>query len=256
MARDELDQHSSMHQQEEKYNVNLQSDPAAPQSGKSTRLSIIATEKMTGNRISQFEVIHDKLMHLVMVSNDLSYFAHVHPKFNDNERIFAITHTFPRAGRYKMWVDAKPKGGTQFVKEFYLNVEGTPASKHVPIVVEKDFVKKAVANGQKYQVRLNVPESINAGQDTEIVFELSDSEGRLITDLEPLMAAGGHCVIISADAGKFLHIHPLKEVAVGWRGGPEIAFMTNFPSPGLYKAWGQFQHRGYIITADFVLEAK
>jgi hypothetical protein len=175
---------------------------------------------------------------------------------NDTDRIFAITHPFPLAGRYKMWVDAKPKGDTQLMKEFFINVEGAPAREHVPIVADKKFVKEAAANGQNCQVRLRVPKSIKAGQDTEIVFELSDSEGRPITDLEPLMAAGGHCVIISADAGKFLHVHPLKDVAADWRGGPEVAFSANFPSPGLYKAWGQFQHRGNVITVDYVLEAK
>ena len=48
----------------------------------------------------------------------------------------------------------------------------------------------------------------------------------------------------------------LEEVGAGWRGGPAVAFRANFLSPGLYKAWGQFQHRGNVITADFVLEAK
>jgi hypothetical protein len=39
-----------------------------------------------------------------------------------------------------------------------------------------------------------------------------------------------------------------------WRGGPHISFRTSFPKPGLYKVWGQFQHKGKIIMADFVLE--
>jgi hypothetical protein len=258
MAKDDEhdQQHSGTHLQGEKYNVNLQSDPAAPQSDKPIRLSVIATEKMTGNRISQFEVIHDKLMHLVIVSDDLSYFAHVHPKLNDEERIFTITHTFPVAGRYKMWVDAKPRGVERFVKEFRLNVGGKPVREPIPIVADKDFTKNVAAGGQKYQVRLKAPESIKVGQDIDILFEISDSGGKPITDLEPLMAAGGHCVIVSADAEEFLHVHPLKEVAAEWRGGPEVVFRANFPSPGLYKAWGQFQHRENIITVNFVLEAK
>jgi hypothetical protein len=111
-----------------------------------------------------------------------------------------------------------------------------------------------MAGSKKYRVRLKVPESIKSGQGTEIAFELSDSQGRSITDLEPLMAAGGHCVIIASDAEKFLHVHPIKEVTAGWRGGPEVAFRANFSSPGLYKVWGQFKHRGIVITADFVLK--
>lgn len=72
--------------------------------------------------------------------------------------------------------------------------------------------------------------------------------------LEPLMGAGGHSVIISTDIQEFLHVHPTEEVEPNWKGGPHISFRTSFPKPGLYKAWGQFQHKGKIIMADFVLE--
>lgn len=36
--------------------------------------------------------------------------------------------------------------------------------------------------------------------------------------------------------------------------GPEVSFHTVFPNSGLYKAWGQFKHRGKIIMVAFVLE--
>lgn len=190
------------HSQGGGYDIGLWTDPANLQSSKSSELSMIVTEQQTGGRVGQFEIIHDKLMHLVVVSDDLSYFAHVHPKFNDREKVFAITHTFPAAGRYRMWVDVKPKGAGQLIKKFDLNVDGKPARQPIPIVADRNFAKDIVAaGGQKhYRVQLKVPERINAGKDTEIVFELSDSQGRPITDLEPLMAAGGHCVIISSDA--------------------------------------------------------
>ncbi len=256
MAENEHGKHSGAHPQGEKYDVDLQSDPPSPQPGKPANLAVTVTEKTTGDRIGRFDVVHDKLMHLVIVSEGLSHFAHVHPRLNDKERAFAIGHTFPAGGRYKIWVDAKPKDEGQLIKEFILDVGGKPDHGAIPIVADKKFIKNVPAGGQKYQVRLKAPEGIKAGQDTEIVFELSDSEGKSITDLEPLMAAGGHCVIISADAEKFLHVHPVKEVAADWRGGPQIAFVANFPSPGLYKAWGQFQHRRNTITTDFVLEAK
>ncbi len=70
------------------------------------------------------------------------------------------------------------------------------------------------------------------------------------------MAAGGHCVIIDADAREFLHVHPAEEVnnTAGWRGGPSVSFLANFPKPGLYRAWGQFQHEGRLLTADFTFE--
>jgi hypothetical protein len=80
-----------------------------------------------------------------------------------------------------------------------------------------------------------------------IAFSISDSSGTPITNLEPLMAAGGHSVIISSDLREFLHVHPTEEVDTNWRGGPDISFKTNFPKPGLYKAWGQFLHQGGVM---------
>jgi hypothetical protein len=70
----------------------------------------------------------------------------------------------------------------------------------------------------------------------DIAFGTSDSSGRPITNLEPLVAAQGHNVIISSDLREFLHVHPTEEVDTNWRGGPDISFKSNFPRPGLYKA--------------------
>jgi hypothetical protein len=88
-----------------------------------------------------------------------------------------------------------------------------------------------------------------------MTFEIRDANGKPISNLEPLMAAGDHC-IITADACKFLHVHAAEEVddVASWRGGPSISFLANFPKPGLYRAWGQFQHEGRLLTADFTFE--
>jgi hypothetical protein len=90
------------------YNVNIQFDPATPQSGKPTSLSLVVTEQKVGEPIKDFDIIHDKLMHLIIVnSEDLSHFAHIHPKLDKETGIFHIAHTFSKAGKYKMWIDAK-----------------------------------------------------------------------------------------------------------------------------------------------------
>jgi hypothetical protein len=106
----------------------------------------------------------------------------------------------------------------------------------------------------KHQVSLTIPKEIITNEGVDITFSLLDAFGNPITDLEPLMGAGGHSVIISQDVYQFLHVHPSEEVQSNWRGGPDVSFKTNFSYPGLYKAWGQFQHQGKVITADFVLE--
>jgi hypothetical protein len=69
------------------------------------------------------------------------------------------------------------------------------------------------AEGQRYQIALNCePEQLLAGGDVKMTFEIKDANGKPITNLEPSMAAGGHCVIIDADGREFLHVHPAEEV--------------------------------------------
>jgi hypothetical protein len=240
------------------YNVNVQFDPATPQAGKPTKLSLMITEQKVGEPIKQFDIIHDKLMHLIIVnSQDLSHFAHIHPKLDKETGIFHIIHTFAKAGKYKMWIDVKPKGGIQILTAFDFNVKGQPVHSPADITPDKTFLKEVVTDGQSYQVTLNFQgEHLGVGRDTKMTFEIRDANGKPISNLEPLMAAGGHCVIITADAHEFLHVHPTEEVVdvASWRGGPSVSFLANFPKPGLYRAWGQFQHEGRLLTADFTFE--
>jgi hypothetical protein len=240
------------------YNVNVQFDPATPQAGKPTHLNLIVTEQKVGETIKQFDIIHDKLMHLIIVnSEDLSHFAHIHPKLDKETGIFHMIHIFSKAGKYKMWIDVKPKGGVQILTAFPFNVEGQPVHFPANIRSEKTFVKEVVIDGQTYQITLEFDqERLGVGKDTKMTFEIRDANGKPISNLEPLMAAGGHCVVIDADAREFLHVHPAEEVEdiAGWRGGPSVSFLANFPKPGLYRAWGQFQHEGRLLTADFTFE--
>jgi hypothetical protein len=249
---------SSMMPASVNYNVNVQLDPPTPQASKPTHLNLIVTEQKVGEPIKDFDVIHDKLMHLIIVnSEDLSHFAHIHPKLNKETGVFSIVHTFAKAGKYKMWIDAKPKGGIQILTAFPFNVEGQPVHSPTNITSDKTFVKEVMTDGQSYQVTLDFqPEKLGVGMDTKMTFEIRDANGKPISNLEPLMAAGGHCVIIGADAREFLHVHPAEEVddIVSWRGGPSVSFLANFPKPGLYRAWGQFQHEGKLLTVDFTFE--
>ncbi len=140
-----------------------------------------------------------------------------------------------------------PKGGNQTLSALKFNVEGQPVHTPEELVYDEKYTKRSLDN--QYQISLKIPDKTVAQNDVEITFSISDSSGRLITNLEPLMAAGGHTVIISSDLREFLHVHPTEDVDGNWRGGPDISFKTSFPKPGLYKAWGQFQHQGRVITA-------
>src|SRR5918996_183309 len=137
----------------------------------------------------------------------------------------------PESGTYKLWVDFKPKGGKQTLVTFIADVKGLPIHKTVMPAYDGIYVKES--SDRNYQISLNLPqEKILAKRDTDIVFSISDASGNPITDLEPLMGAGGHSVIISSDIQEFLHVHPTEEVKPDWKGGLHITFGTSFPKLG------------------------
>ncbi len=199
----------------------MQYNPQTPEAEKSTKLAIYITEQQSGDVIQEFEPIHDKLMHIIIVGEDLSYFAHIHPTYETSNSNFTINHTFPESDKYKIWIDFKPKDGVQTIVAFKLDVTGNPIHNSVPLANDKQYIKNIDG---KHQVSLTIPKEIKANEKVDITFGISNVFGNPITDLEPLMGAGGHSVIVSRDVRQFLHVHPSEEVQADWRGGPTVSF--------------------------------
>ena len=203
--QEQQQQQQQQHIQRPRYNVNLQHNPQTPEAGNSTKLTIYITGQESGDVIQEFENIHDKLMHIIIVGEDLSYFAHIHPAYEISDSNFTINHTFPESGKYKMWVDFKPRDGVQTIVAFKLNVTGSPVHNLISLSNNKQYTKDIDG---KHQVSLTIPKEIRINEDVDISFNILDAFGNPITDLEPLMGAGGHSVIVSQDVRQFLHVHP------------------------------------------------
>ena len=78
---------------------------------------------------------------------------------------------------------------------------------------------------------------------------LSDASDNPVTDLEPLMGAGGHSVIISSDLQElqeFLHVYPIEEEESNWKGGHIYLLEPTFQSRD-YTKHGE-QSMGTIPT--------
>jgi hypothetical protein len=235
---------------QEAYNVSLQYNPSIPIAGHHTLITIDITEKQTGERVREFDVLHGKLMHVIIVSDDLAHFSHIHPAFDIKDGIFSVYHVFPEDRIYKIWIDFKPKNGEQTLVIFKFDNGNSSAHKSIYLTKESHYTKQI---DESHQVKLLIPQEIESNKPVGITFNISDQRGNPITDLTPLMGAGGHSVIIS-NLQEFLHVHPKEEVSSYWKGGSAISFSTVFPTSGLYKIWGQFQHQGVTLTADFIVE--
>jgi len=263
------------------------SEPSALPVGKAATWTLKISDAKTGAPVSDFAVVHDKLMHLIVVRKDLSWFNHIHPSYKGNGA-FVVTTALPTASEYKLYADYTPKAGGNEVAQHEFATGGNPSAPvAVSLVPDKMqgmwMTKKVTAHpegepnakgGATYEVALMpMPMPLLAGQDSMLHFQVRDAKGKPIKDLQPYLGAMGHCVILSSDTKSYLHSHPMeggmddmggmkhdmskmgdmKHSAPPKSGGPDVMFHTNFPTAGLYKAWGQFMHKGKIITAPFVV---
>lgn len=208
-------------------------------------------ESPDGTPVSDLEVVHEKLIHLLMVSADLSWFAHEHPEIQP-DGTFLLKYTFPYGGRFVLYHDFTPQRAGMQVVPVELDVAGdTPAA--IPLTVSTDRVVQV----DGYTARLRATSPLKTIQMQSLTVQIS-RDGKPVTDLEPFLGAMGHLIVISRDRKHFVHSHPLetsKSATDATRhAGPEIVFSAQFTAPGVYKAWSQFQHHGQVITAPFVIE--
>ena len=77
-------------------------------------------------------------------------------------------------------------------------------------------------------------------------------DGKPVGDLQPYLGAYGHLVALRASDLAYLHVHPMGDAGdTKTTSGPDIGFHTTFPSPGSYRVYLDFQHRGVVRTAAF-----
>lgn len=233
----------SEHTSELKTNAVWETDNAA--AGEETSVRIVIRDEQ-GQPVDQFDIEHEKLLHLIAVSKDMSYFNHIHPEYL-GDGVFEITNRFPAGGEYKLIADYVPTGGSKTTAMEWVTIEGAAAD---PIALTPDVSHAQVVDGIEVALENDHPE---AGEDFELSFRLTDaSTQQPITDLEPYLGAVGHVVVLSEDTEQYLHVHALDEDAKG----PEAKFMTSFPVAGIYKLWAQFQREGEVITVPIVLNVQ
>ena len=265
------------HESAQTTRIEFAAEPAAIPVGKPATWTIKVVDAKTGKPVGDFDLAHEKLMHLIVVSADLSWFNHIHPRHEGNG-VFTVETTLPTSGTYRLYADYVPKGKSQEVLQHEFATEGGQPSPTmilpVPDSLNGDglFAKTVGSNPEgspdqtegSYHVTLQpMPKELKAGKDMMLHFRVNDDAGKPV-ELEPYLGAMGHVVIISSDGKEFLHAHPTEGGAEGGEhaehgapstgdAGTEVVFHTKFPEPGFYKVWGQFQKGGRIITAPFVL---
>ena len=205
---------------------------------------LIDVQDSAGKSITNFETFQEKLMHLIIVSDNLQFFSHIHPTYKGNGR-FEVDANFPASGSYTLLSDYKPAGQKEQVSVMKKQVPGN--SLPAPAI---DFNRAQTFEDTKVNLSFSQPK-IKAGEEVTLMFDLQQkSNNKPITDLQPYLGERGHLVILKQSSpltrADYIHAHAMKDSPDG-----QVQFMTSFPQPGKYKLWGQFNRNGKIVIADF-----
>ncbi|MFC4117706.1 hypothetical protein [Nonomuraea zeae] len=194
-----------------------------------------------GAPVTGYQVQHDKKLHFIVVSRDLTTFQHLHPELGD-DGVWTVRLTLHDPGAYRAFADFTPAGGSGLTLSADLLVGGDHTPKQLPVTG-----RTAEVDG--YTVTLAgdlVPG--RAGLLTLGVHK----DGRPVTDLQPYLGAYGHLVALRAGDLAYLHVHPEDSD----QAGPEITFHAEVPSDGDYRLFLDFQHEGKVRTAAFTARAE
>jgi len=222
--------------------VELRVDPPQIPSGRPIALEFRVADPANGAPVTQFEIVHEKLFHLFIVSQDLEYFAHLHPEFDG--AVFRLNTVLPKPGTYRLLADFFPTGGTPQLVPKTITTAGytTPLEAAIPLLAPDLSPKR----GENLTVglKLDPPQPI-AGQKTMLFVHLSPADG-----LEPYIGAWAHLLAVSDDLVDTIHEHPFIA-----NGGPDMQFNIFFPREAVYRVWIQFQRKGVVNTVAFTFSA-
>lgn len=240
-----------------------------PSAGVVTPITVRIVNEL-GRPQQDLAISHDRLLHMIIVSEDFSSFSHVHP---DNDRpltaeeiadaSFSVPYTFPASQRYVVAVDYAVRAQS-FSHHETVPVLGERHQPHLPLNQETTQLFDG------YEVTLRGASTLRAGNRLNILSYHISRNGTPVTDLESYLAAPMHFAVVSEDLREFVHAHgelplPLFErfghthttagahvhKALPEKFGPHIEAHLTFPKPGAYVIFGEFKHDGQVIVTRF-----
>lgn len=260
------------------------SSPTAVEAGQPVTLEIKLLQP-TGEPLDKVDTVHEYPLHFMLMSEDLSFYSHQHPRRKPDGTFVLERFTFPFGGKFFAYSDFTPTGAENQVSKYEFKVRDGGAPLHENVKLESNFDGVGKDGDYEFRVRCNGQDFI-AGEDMFMRYGI-DLKSKPVTDLQPLMGAMGHLVIVSSDFKHYVHAHPLdfdekkeggkgeaahdhaghghdedailkkgREMLLGNGNKSDVVFHVVFPEPGLYRAFAQFQHKGKLLTYPVTIDVK
>ena len=243
------------------FDLRIRTRPSLIKPGETFRLAFDIYHPKSGAKVKDFHIVHDMPFHLFVVSQDLDYFTHIHPR-QQADGSFVIETSVPKSGSYFVYSDIFPVGGVPQVAYGNLITAGYKGDLFSARArIEPDQLLTRELESTRFALTIDPREPV-AGKKLTLRYQITDLKtGEVVRDLEPYLGAFGHALILSEDARDYVHSHPVQLIPdgvdrTGMRGGPEISFEAFLPRSGRYRIWSQFQRHGKVITVPFTIEVK
>ena len=251
------------------YKAEIKSQPAQIKANEPTKFTLFVKNEK-GETFGDLQIVHEKPMHLIIVSEDLAEFYHIHPEVQADKSL-TVNFTFPGGGRYFLYADYTPNGASQIVDKLPVEVAG---AKRAVIVLKAD--EKFEKQVENLRVVMKPDAAIESNKELMLDFSVFDaSTNKPVTDLENYLGEKAHFVILSQDLKDFVHAHPMLNETVktehqhnaNTEHKPDAKLMANaemptvsahvtFPNAGLYKIIVEFKRQGKVFAVPFVVDVK
>jgi len=237
------------------FDLRMKTTPSLIKAAEPFRLVFNIRHPKTGATVKDFHVVHEMPFHLFIVSQDLNYFAHLHPR-QQADGSFVIEAMLPKRGAYMVYSDVFPVGGVPQVAFGNLITAGYRDDLFsARAAIRPDEVLTKELEGTRFALTVEPREPV-AGKKLTLKYRLTDLKtGKPVRDLQPYLGAWGHTLILSEDARDYVHSHPTQLIADG-NGSSEVSFEAFVPRAGRYRLWSQFQRHGKLITVPFTIAVK
>jgi hypothetical protein len=184
---------------------------------------VITDSEWLGRRFSPLIPDHGKLMHLFLVRDDLTAFAHLHPLMIDSSTFRTSLPPLP-PGPYRLYGDIVQENGFTQTLLDSVTLAGTGEAWRADDPDDSWWMSRQ-PSAISYQPSVSSLEdgstmtwerdaALVAGRDMEMRFIVRGRDGQPVT-LEPYMGMVSHAVITRDDGSVFVHLHPAGTISMG-----------------------------------------
>lgn len=253
-------------------------------------IEIFFTDNKTNEVIKDYKVMHGKIMHMVLIKNDLSQFSHFHPYFDPVTGRFQITMNIPHSdpdnfdnfitepGMYMLMADVEIKGKGMRMAHKMLMVKGDQAKKPLVLDPHKDNIITKEFQTEHGPIRAHFGHTKTFGRsnvlvDIQVFLEKWD-QGKWtpLEDLDDWLSMGAHAIWASEKLmrhpmpiahmhakiprpepdSKYPEVKPYKKENPDWDSTLYFSFHDqNKMLSGPQKIWVQIKYQGKVYTLPF-----